>query len=366
MDEAKVDRVERKLGRLKEAKSKPAAAVVRETEEEEEVDNVERSEERLSASSSSNSSIDMESLVEECFEENALDSCYEDTVSFLNLLNNTDPVFELTFEEEFKIHELVVRKESLCDTTFGLLLQIPQISWLFKQFLYGPHPRSLPGRPVWQWLCSKGTSMVRKVIVNSLEEGGQVRACLDMFDEYKHVEETAKKETFQFSLRVLHICSRAFLRVHCDKETWREQAKATGLISQGMLDAICDKYPSDRSSVDPLKVPLFSSPWAENLSSEQFFATTVEELGRVVGSDQGLATLYTTLILATPGAHLSHTTKGDPMLKRVQNEMTLLIFRFLKKKLQSSEEAKSRTTLLLKLVGDLHTSHDILARAYPM
>ena len=36
------------------------------------------------------------------------------------------------------------------------------------------------------------------------------------------------------------------------------------------------------------------------------------------------------------------------MLKRVQNEMTLLIFRFLKKKLQSSEEAKSRTTLLLK------------------
>ena len=208
MDEARVDRVERKLGRLKEAKTKPATVVVRETEEEEEVDNVERSEERLSASSSSSSSIDMESLVEECFEENALDSCYEDTVSFLNLLNNTDPVFELTFEEEFKIHELVVRKESLCDTTFGLLLQIPQISWLFKQFLCGPHPQSLPGRPVFQWLCSKGTSMVRKVIVNSLEEGGQVRACLDMFDEYKHVEETAKKETFQFSLRVLHICSR--------------------------------------------------------------------------------------------------------------------------------------------------------------
>ena len=57
MDEARVDRVERKLGRLKEAKSKPATAVVRETAEEEEVDNVERSEERLSASSSSSSSI---------------------------------------------------------------------------------------------------------------------------------------------------------------------------------------------------------------------------------------------------------------------------------------------------------------------
>ena len=79
-----------------------------------------------------------------------------------------------------------------------------------------------------------------------------------------------------------------------------------------------------------MKVPLFLSPWAENVTSEQFFATTVEELGRqdntdlivfnerfaltlvmirAVGSDQGLATLYTTLILATPGAHLSHSTK---------------------------------------------------------
>ena len=36
-----------------------------------------------------------------------------------------------------------------------------------------------------------------------------------------------------------------------------------------------------RSPVDPLKVPLFSSPWAENLTSEQFFAETVEELGRL-------------------------------------------------------------------------------------
>ena len=209
MDDARVDRVERKLGRLKEAKSKPTTEcvlVVREAEEEEVEDNVERSEERLSGSSSS--SIDMESLVEECFEEEALENCNEDAaVSCLSLLKNTDPVFELTFEEEFKIHELVVRKESLCDTMFSLLLQVPQIHWLFNQFLCGPHPRSLPGI-VFQWLLKEVKAKVSEIIVNNLEEGGQVRACLDMFDEYKHVEETAKKETFQFSLRVLHICTR--------------------------------------------------------------------------------------------------------------------------------------------------------------
>ena len=32
-------------------------------------------------------------------------------------------------------------------------------------------------------------------------------------------------------------------------------------------------------------------------------------MSRAVGSDQGLATLYTTLILVTPGAQLSQATK---------------------------------------------------------
>ena len=37
-------------------------------------------------------------------------------------------------------------------------------------------------------------------------------------------------------------------------------------------------------------------------------------MSRAVGSDQGLATLYTTLVLATPGAHLSPRTKVDSSL----------------------------------------------------
>ena len=226
MDDARVDRVERKLGRLKQAKTKPATEyvlVARETPKEVEVENVERSVERLSGSSS----VDMESLVEECFEEQALDRCNEDNevsaaVSCSNLLQNTDPVFELTFEEEFKIHELVVRKESLFDTMFPLLLQVPQISWLFNHFLCGPHPRSpWPGiGPAFQWLLKEGKAKVREIIVSNLEEGGQIRACLDMFDEYKHVEETAKKETFQFSLRVLHICTRYKTISRHSSKTW--------------------------------------------------------------------------------------------------------------------------------------------------
>jgi len=341
----------------------------------------------------------MESLVEECFQEmESVDNCNEgievsvitfttssvvegemetvnnheeDTrlsvITTSSLLRHTDPEFDLTFEEEFKIHELVVRKESLFDTLICLLLKVPHVSWLFSKFLAGPHTPTRPGIGPFIWsFLKEGVPKIWDVILNNLEEGGQIRACLDMFDEYKNVEETAKKETFQFSLRVLQICTRAFLLVHCDKETWEEQARATGIFSRGMLDTFFDKHPSKRPPFDPLNVPLFASPWAENITSEQFFATTVEELGRAVGSDQGLATLYTTLILVTPGAQLSQATKENPTLKRVQNEMALLIFRFLKKKLQNVEEARARTSLLLKLVGDLHQSRNILARAYPL
>ena len=246
MDEAKVDKVERKLGRVKEVKGKPAS-MVEETTQEQEVEmenmdtNVEKTVERLSNSSGS---IDMESLVEECFQEmESVDNCKEGievpvitcTTSSLveecfqemetvnnhdedtrpsvitnsSLLKHADPVFDLTFEEEFKIHELVVRKESLFDTLICLLLKVPQVSWLLSKFLTGPHTATRPGIGPFIWsFLKEGVPKIWDVILNNLEEGGQIRACLDMFDEYKNVEETAKKETFQFSLRVLQICTR--------------------------------------------------------------------------------------------------------------------------------------------------------------
>ena len=245
MDEAKVDKVERKLGRVKEVKGKPASMVEETTQEQkvemEEMDiNVEKTVERLSISSGS-SRIDMESLVEECFQEmESFDNCNEgievsvitfttssvvegemetvnnheeDTrlsvITTSSLLRHTDPEFDLTFEEEFKIHELVVRKESLFDTLICLLLKVPQVSWLLSKFLTGPHTPTRPGIGPFIWsFLKEGVPKIWDVILNNLEEGGQIRACLDMFDEYKNVEETAKKETFQFSLRVLQICTR--------------------------------------------------------------------------------------------------------------------------------------------------------------
>ena len=44
---------------------------------------------------------------------------------------------------------------------------------------------------------------------------------------------------------------------------------------------------------------LFRSPWAKNLSNEEFFSQTLDTLGNIVRDDVKLGTLYMFLILAT-------------------------------------------------------------------
>ena len=46
--------------------------------------------------------------------------------------------------------------------------------------------------------------------------------------------------------------------------------------------------------------------------------------------------------------------QNDPGLKKIQHEVSLLLFRYLKNKFLSSEEASKTMSLLLRLVADLH------------
>jgi hypothetical protein len=62
-------------------------------------------------------------------------------------------------------------------------------------------------------------------------------------------------------------------------------------------------------SVDPFSVGQFTSPWAVRYEDEVFFLKTLESVGNIVKDDVLLGTLYSTLILATPGARLADDTK---------------------------------------------------------
>jgi hypothetical protein len=62
-------------------------------------------------------------------------------------------------------------------------------------------------------------------------------------------------------------------------------------------------------SFDPFSVGNFTSPWAVRYEDEVFFLTTFESVGKIVKDDVHLGALYSTLILATPGAKLADDTK---------------------------------------------------------
>jgi hypothetical protein len=90
----------------------------------------------------------------------------------------------------------------------------------------------------------------------------------------------------------------------------------------------------------------------------------MQSVGDIVKDDVKLGTLYVTLVLATPGEEQSHQTKvfnvnnfnilittnsqTNPSLLQVQQEITLLIYRYLKTKYNDGDMASHTLNLLLK------------------
>ena len=247
----RVDMVERKSGRVRtpKARSSPKDTNAKLAEEEAEAEVFETHDdlgtpntqvsESSEASESSGGGYDMSQLVDDCFMEMAVSSSGENsdtgpenspeiawmptTVYDQNIMLETNsapvmafrspsplltlaPVFDLTFEEEFRIQELVVRKEALFDTLVCLLFEVPQISKIITDFLSGG--QIIQQKADLRWSLLEGFYALKKKIMENLEVGGRIRSCIDMFDEYKNVDETVKTEIFAFSLKTMHMCTR--------------------------------------------------------------------------------------------------------------------------------------------------------------
>ena len=287
--------------------------------------------------------MDMDRLVEECFiEKTRPQSGITTSVIVLN------PIFDLTLEEEFKIHELVARKELLQEAIFGLLYQVPLVKTIIATFILGG------GKPqfgkIHQTHFRDGFEQIIQLMGRNLEVGGKIRNCLDLFDQYRYVDESVKTETFRFSLRILDICIGAFLRRNCDKPTIKDQHIASGIFSPRIEEMLFKNHNRSISllpSFDPLEeLDRFWSA-GERPSDVEFLVTTLEKLGGLVREDIKLGTLYMTLILATPGTRLSATARTDPALLKVQKEMALLIFRYLRHNRRDSTQANTALSQML-------------------
>jgi len=267
---------------------------------------------------------------------------------------NSDPEFELTFEEDFRIHELLVRKDNVLDSFYSLVSQMPKFHEVFLNFTRlcnNPDQFSFPAMDI------DDVKRFAKMVGQNIASDGIMRQSLEMYDEYKQVDNRVKTETFCFSIKAMAFAIRAFLKEHCDAGTFVDQHIAAGVYSRQLAQIYENYFGDDKEAVrsfNPLKNKLFTSPWAVRREDEVFFSTTLDMLGSLVGEDTKLGTLFCALVLLTPGANLSHRARNDAILKKLQNDVALLIFRYLKKKTQNLEEANRVIGLFMKLVGDLH------------
>ena len=119
----------------------------------------------------------------------------------------------------------------------------------------------------------------------------------------------------------------------------------------------------------------FQSPWARNKEDEDYLSRTLTRLGEIVKDDVKLGTVYLTLVLATPSSEATEETKAsemsnmlnilvlicvstlqsNPWLVSVQEEVGLLLYRYLFNKYQDKHQANQLYNDLRGLISDLAT-----------
>ena len=103
----------------------------------------------------------------------------------------------------------------------------------------------LKSRYVRRGMIVDQSSLFRECIRNDLIFGGCVKNVLNTVEIFKHVPESAKVETFRFSLGAAEMCIRAFMKINDDKRFLVAQRKAAGLsfslYNDILEDAVFDK-----------------------------------------------------------------------------------------------------------------------------
>jgi len=156
---------------------------------------------------------------------------------------------------------------------------------------------------------------MREVVYFDLINGGSICNALDSIELFKNIPSDLKFEIFQSSFGasfgVVEMCVRSYMKANSDKGIFIEQRKACGVPSY-LIDLIRNQFLL--AGVNENDVPavkgfghhiMFPSPWAQSREDEEFFSNTLDTLGNIVKDDVKLGTIYTLLVLATPGDEVS-------------------------------------------------------------
>ena len=182
--------------------------------------------------------IDISDLAEQCiFEEsNKLDE------KNLSTPLPTSPGLELTLEEEFKIHELMVRKENLDDDIFQLYMKVGSFK-SFKNYLMSIcHGQFEQGG---RWNCFENYEQDVLYNVRNLD-GIPILSSTSMFDGFANQSENMMFEMLEFTIPLRTMVIRAQISENQEKKFFLDQRAAAGILTKS-LDAAYNKvFPNNR------------------------------------------------------------------------------------------------------------------------
>ena len=162
----------------------------------------------------SSSNIDISQLAAECIAEQ-MEPDHSRSLVVMPMRSTViaqNPEFELTFEEDFKIHEFIVRKENIFDSVVCLLERLPRFEEKINKFVSSCNNKLKLPKPFIEslHLNESGTmcQFTAEMIQQNIVRGGIVRQSLEMYDEHKQVDPIIKTESFLFTIGVGILCIR--------------------------------------------------------------------------------------------------------------------------------------------------------------
>jgi len=259
------------------------------------------------------------------------------------------PNLGFTIEEEFRLHDLVVRNDHIQSITYQEMMKTSpeSVERMLNLFCTSHNKTKLR---IQETDMDKMCSASRELFASKSKE---------IFDEFHALKRNLAYRVQYTNWPALQCIQFATFLANKEKGV-RNQIKFCG-ISDHLYGELAESFPQLKrfteicNSQGSLGLGLesydmFSSPWALTLDDEIFFEKALKELGTLLGEDQRLMVVFQMLVMATqpPG--------GKPMNKKVkdiQGDLAQLLYRYLASKLGT----KLSSEIAYKLTGFINKMH---------
>lgn len=258
------------------------------------------------------------------------------------------PSLAFTIEEEFRLHDLVVRNDHIQTMTHQELMKTSPETMERMVNLYLTSQESKIR--IQEADMDKACNVSRELFASKAKE---------IFDEFHTLKRNLAYRVQYTNWPALQCIQFATFLANKEKGL-RNQIKFCG-ISDHLYEELAASFPQLKKFTEVNNshgsiglglenYDMFASPWALTLDDELFFEKTLKELGSLLGEDLRLMVVFQMLVMAT------QPPCGKPMNKKVkdiQGDLAQLLYRYLSSKLGT----KLSSEIAYKLTGFINKMH---------